>query len=112
MFSFLLQFLSEYLLRFEHYFDNIIAIRPSGWEIRSRPQNRNNISIYGVEYSEHSSYDELRRFVNFINPVSVISTVPSGTSLADTPKIEENWRKVFRYKKSHQTSITSYMKNL
>uniref|UniRef100_A0A182SKY8 DNA cross-link repair 1A protein n=1 Tax=Anopheles maculatus TaxID=74869 RepID=A0A182SKY8_9DIPT len=60
--------LSEYMNQFPDRYDSVIAIRPSGWEKNSKPQYRGRINIVGIEYSEHSSFDELKRFVQFIRP--------------------------------------------
>jgi len=48
----------------------LLGIRPSGWEKNSKPSYGKRISTIGIEYSEHSSYKELERFVRFL----VIST--------------------------------------
>lgn len=91
----------------------VLALRPSGWEKNSRPQYRGRINIVGIEYSEHSSYDELRRFVRFLRPREVISTVPYGnTNLNRTPQVPTSWYQgpIRPEKPPLQTAITSYFK--
>lgn len=45
-----------------------------------------------MQYSEHSSYNELKRFIRFIQPREVISTVPfSSKDMEKTPKIPNSW---------------------
>uniref|UniRef100_A0A1Q3F1Y3 Putative hydrolase involved in interstrand cross-link repair n=1 Tax=Culex tarsalis TaxID=7177 RepID=A0A1Q3F1Y3_CULTA len=93
--------------------DCVLALRPSGWEKNSRPQYRGRINIVGIEYSEHSSYDELRRFVRFLRPREVISTVPYGnTNLNRTPQVPTSWYQgpIRPEKPPLQTAITSYFK--
>ncbi|XP_075145627.1 DNA cross-link repair protein snm1 [Haematobia irritans] len=85
--------LVEYFSNYQQHFDMCLAIRPSGWEKDSRPQYRGTINIVGVEYSEHSSYEEMKRFVKFLKPDKVISTVPTGRDLMETAKVPENWYK-------------------
>lgn len=91
----------------------LVGIRPSGWEKNSKPSYGKRISVIGVEYSEHSSYKELERFVRFLKPKNVISTVPIGRDLCVTPKVPVKW---YRFKgnlgmlsKNYQPSITTYL---
>ncbi|KAH8346113.1 hypothetical protein KR067_005596, partial [Drosophila pandora] len=82
--------LVEYFSQFEDQYDMLLGIRPSGWEKNSKPSFGKKISTIGIEYSEHSSYKELERFVRFLKPKRVISTVPVGRDLfvtGDVPKI-------------------------
>lgn len=91
----------------------LVAIRPSGWEKNSKPSYGKRISVIGVEYSEHSSYKELERFVRFLKPKNVISTVPIGRDLCVTAKVPVKW---YQYKgnlgmlsKNYQPSITTFL---
>uniref|UniRef100_A0A1A9X1V4 Lactamase_B domain-containing protein n=1 Tax=Glossina brevipalpis TaxID=37001 RepID=A0A1A9X1V4_9MUSC len=103
--------LVDYFASFETHFDIILALRPSGWEKNSRPQYRGKINIVGVEYSEHSSFEELRRFVRYLKPRQVISTVPVGKDPMITALVPQNWYKYQELKNTsnYQTVITSYM---
>lgn len=83
--------MKQYLANFSDTFSHILGIRPSGWEKKSKPRHQGMISIVGVEYSEHSSYDELKRFVNFLRPTTIISTVPIGKDPNKTPTIPPSW---------------------
>ncbi|XP_077733688.1 DNA cross-link repair 1A protein [Canis aureus] len=68
-------------------FNQILAFRPTGWTHSNQltnirdivPQIKGNISIYGIPYSEHSSYLELKRFVQWLKPQKIIPTVNVGT---------------------------------
>lgn len=81
--------MKNYLEQFENTFTHILAFRPSGWEKKSKPRHQGKISILGLEYSEHSSYDELKRFVGFLRPKTIISTVPVGKDPNKTPTIPQ-----------------------
>ncbi|XP_037730694.1 DNA cross-link repair 1A protein [Drosophila subpulchrella] len=85
--------LVEYFSQFEDQFDMLLGIRPSGWEKNSKPSYGKRISTIGIEYSEHSSYKELERFVRFLKPKRVISTVPVGRDLFVTGKVPTQWYK-------------------
>ncbi|KAL1788868.1 DNA cross-link repair 1A protein [Sigmodon hispidus] len=68
-------------------YDQILAFRPTGWTHSNNitsieditPQTKGNISIYGIPYSEHSSYLEMKRFVQWLKPKKIIPTVNVGT---------------------------------
>lgn len=81
----------QYLTFYADTFTHLCGFRPSGWEKASRPRHQGPISIVGVEYSEHSSYDELKRFVSFLRPKTIISTVPIGKDPNKTPTIPPSW---------------------
>ncbi|XP_011196990.2 DNA cross-link repair 1A protein [Zeugodacus cucurbitae] len=108
------QSLVEYFRPFKKQYDAVLAFRPSGWEKNGKPQLRGEINIVGIEYSEHSSHAELERFVTYLKPREVISTVPvmQGNPCI-TPKIPEKWYKYVSLKSRHrnfQPSITSFLK--
>jgi DNA cross-link repair 1A protein len=60
-----------------------VAFIPTGWEMSRKSKtfdivrtvSHGNITIYGVPYSEHSSFTELQRFVQFLKPEEIIPTV-------------------------------------
>ncbi|XP_013105750.2 uncharacterized protein LOC106085850 [Stomoxys calcitrans] len=93
--------LVDYFALYQQRYDICLALRPSGWEKDTRPQYRGTINIIGVEYSEHSSYEEMKRFVKFLKPDNVISTVPTGRDLMKTSKVPESW---YKYEKLQQSS--------
>lgn len=60
----------------------LYCFRPSGWSFTKntnvqslKPSVYGNVSIYGVPYSEHSSFSELEEFVQFLRPKRLIPTV-------------------------------------
>ncbi|KAM8781755.1 DNA cross-link repair 1A protein isoform 1-T2 [Rhynchonycteris naso] len=79
--------LQSHLKKFNGRYDQILAFRPTGWTHSNKltritdivPQTKGNISIYGIPYSEHSSYLEMKRFVQWLKPQTVIPTVNVGS---------------------------------
>ncbi|XP_053168035.1 DNA cross-link repair 1A protein [Hemicordylus capensis] len=78
--------LQNHLNRFSKNFDQILAFKPTGWTYSDRccslrdiqPQTRGKITIYGIPYSEHSSFLEMKRFVQWLKPNKIIPTVNIG----------------------------------
>jgi len=76
--------LEELVLKHQCH-DQVIALKPSGWTHNSSNSNgvsvvtkSKNIIIYGLEYSEHSSFAELKNFVTTLKPKRIIPTVNCG----------------------------------
>ncbi|XP_059620604.1 DNA cross-link repair 1A protein-like isoform X2 [Phlebotomus argentipes] len=95
----------KYVSQFEHEFTHALALRPSGWEVNSRPRHQGRVSLVGVTYSEHSSYVELRRFVRFLRPREVIPTVNPGGD-----RVPAKWlsRGVEPWREGQQSAITNF----
>ncbi|KAM6963537.1 DNA cross-link repair 1A protein [Tautogolabrus adspersus] len=81
------QKLRDYLARFSSLYDQLVAFKPTGWTFSQQvdlvediqPEIRGNISIYGIPYSEHSSFLEMKRFVQWLQPLKIIPTVNVGS---------------------------------
>ncbi|XP_028647274.2 DNA cross-link repair 1A protein [Erpetoichthys calabaricus] len=78
--------LYTHLNKFLGKYDKILAFKPTGWTYSGvsnsvadiRPDVKGNITIYGIPYSEHSSYLEMKRFVQWLGPKRIIPTVNVG----------------------------------
>ncbi|KAJ7325215.1 hypothetical protein JRQ81_018235 [Phrynocephalus forsythii] len=94
--------LESHLNKFSEKFDQILAFRPTGWTYSEgscsvsdiQPQTRGKITIYGIPYSEHSSFLEMKRFVQWLKPQKIIPTVNVGTwkSRNEMEKHFKNWK--------------------
>lgn len=79
--------LQSHLSRFTQQYDRMVAFKPTGWTFSQQlqsvediePQTSGNISIYGIPYSEHSSFLEMKRFVQWLQPLKIIPTVNNGS---------------------------------
>lgn len=84
--------LKHFLASAKGKFNAIVAFRPTGWSWAPRKmaehgssacrvwaENDGQTRIYGVPYSEHSSYPELRALAESLRPKKLIPTVNSET---------------------------------
>ena len=68
--------MASILKYYKSRFDTVIAFRPTGWTFSAQKKTaratsrrqRGRLIQYGLPYSEHSSLNELREFVRFMNP--------------------------------------------
>ncbi|XP_064081062.1 uncharacterized protein LOC135197836 isoform X2 [Macrobrachium nipponense] len=75
--------LANYIDTLEPTYTVVIGLHLTGWEhvegnkypAYLKPKQLGNVYIYSIPYSEHSSYGELRRFVQFLHPKKIIPTV-------------------------------------
>uniref|UniRef100_A0A673AIY2 DNA cross-link repair 1A protein n=1 Tax=Sphaeramia orbicularis TaxID=375764 RepID=A0A673AIY2_9TELE len=79
--------LQDHLARFSGQYEKLVAFKPTGWTFSQQvdsvedilPQTSGSVSIYGIPYSEHSSFLELKRFVQWLQPLKIIPTVNNGS---------------------------------
>ncbi|XP_078499985.1 DNA cross-link repair 1A protein [Lissotriton helveticus] len=84
--------LLSHLNKFSGRYDRVLAFKPTGWTYSERcdsvadikPTIRGKITMYGIPYSEHSSYLEMKRFVQWLRPQKIIPTVNMGNWKART----------------------------
>lgn len=81
--------LRAYMQSLHPTYNAVLAFRPTGWTYSEKvgskledlkPQCSGVVTVYGVPYSEHSSYSELQEFVQFLRPQKIIATVNIGTA--------------------------------
>ncbi|XP_007665881.2 DNA cross-link repair 1A protein [Ornithorhynchus anatinus] len=78
--------LQSHLSKFGGKYNQVLAFKPTGWTYSEKsssisdikPETRGNITIYGIPYSEHSSYLEMKHFVQWLKPQKIIPTVNIG----------------------------------
>ncbi|KAK1936571.1 DNA cross-link repair protein SNM1 [Phytophthora citrophthora] len=84
--------LGKHRLRFRR----IVAFRPTGWTFSGKnPRSistcctdpSGKIHVYGIPYSEHSSFAELCDFVQVVNPHSIIPTVNCSSKRKATNQV-------------------------
>jgi DNA ligase-1 len=59
------------------YYKRIVGIVPTGWVFNNKKSmfQKDNVTVYLVPYSEHSSFPELVEMVKFLRPRKIIPTV-------------------------------------
>lgn len=84
--------LKSYLDTLGGRFTHILALNPTGWEYDGKTAIKGLdgiqpkvyqgcIFIYGVPYSEHSGYTEMKRFVQTFRPAKIVPTVNVGSAV-------------------------------
>ena len=82
--------------------DSVLGVRPTGWAhgrqqtkeeslARLKVETRGQVSLLEVPYSEHSSFTELKRFVQFLRLDSEHKVIPT----VDLKRIKE-MREMFK----------------
>ncbi|ORY82822.1 DRMBL-domain-containing protein, partial [Neocallimastix californiae] len=111
---------NNYYNNYKHKYDMVIAFRPTGWVFKPKKGNKNqlapnnqqilenfnnlklkptyynrNVSIWGIPYSEHSSFVELENFVRVLSSIAPIRdiqpTVNVGNFYGQNEKSRKYW---------------------
>ncbi|KAI6700907.1 hypothetical protein NL676_015231 [Syzygium grande] len=104
------EILDSYLKSYGNQYTDVLAFRPTGWTYSERTQlslikpiSKGKITIYGVPYSEHSSFTELREFVQFLRPNKIIPTV-NVRNASTRDKMQSYFREWLKDKSVSQNS--------
>lgn len=106
--------LVEYHTQWSACYSRVLAFKPTGWTHSSsttdlssiQPQASAAVSIYGIPYSEHSSYEELRGCVQGWRPLKIIPTVNNG-SAHKREEMQTTFRKWLSEKPNNATKTTT-----
>eukprot|EP01117_Protostelium_nocturnum_P011392 TRINITY_DN4131_c0_g1_i6.p1 TRINITY_DN4131_c0_g1~~TRINITY_DN4131_c0_g1_i6.p1 ORF type:complete len:781 (-),score=370.54 TRINITY_DN4131_c0_g1_i6:7-2205(-) len=77
--------------QFKNKYTKVIGFQPTGWAFGKTIQSITKktsgaLELYGVPYSEHSNYNELREFVDFVKPKKVKKIKSHFINLGNKPK--------------------------
>ncbi|BDA41683.1 DNA cross-link repair 1A protein at C-terminar half [Coccomyxa sp. Obi] len=83
----------------KHYrgrYTTIVGFQPTGWSMhsgrgrapRGRRRQKGTLIVYSVPYSEHSSYQELRQMVDFLQPAKIIPSVNNDGGVKTSRMVE------------------------
>ncbi|CAL8471261.1 g10803 [Coccomyxa elongata] len=64
---------------------HVVAFRPTGWSFQKSGlscRREGDVAIYGIPYSEHSSFAELRDCIKTLRPRRIVPTVNASTPAA------------------------------
>lgn len=101
--------LNEYFNKFSDCFDKVLSIKPKGVESLAL-EFGDKVNSISVRYSEHSTQQELRKFLRFLLPKRVISTVPLSNNIFRCPKVPISWHTLQLYVPyTKQTSLLNYV---
>ncbi|XP_065222983.1 uncharacterized protein Snm1 [Planococcus citri] len=99
-------------------FSHVFAFKPTGWEMgRTKIKDwinvtsYENMTIYGVPYSEHSNYEELCRFVKFVKADKIIPTVTlrNREMYSHLKQLVDSYKNDIKTNKPKQKSIDQYV---
>lgn len=77
----------------EKGYEKVVGFVPTGWTYEVKREKfavraKDSFEIHLVPYSEHSNYDELREFVKFLKPKSVVPTVGVDVEKLDSKHLQ------------------------